>query len=44
MPFDRGDPVNFKSVFLGQLLRNIGQCLELLEVGVLGDQQVFVVI
>ena len=43
MPFDRGN--QFDLMFLqDQLLRNIEQCLELLEVGVLLDEQVYLVI
>ena len=39
MPFDRCDPTSFTSVIQDQTLRNIGQCLELLEVCVLGGTQ-----
>ena len=44
MSFDRFDPANFMSVFQDQLLRNVEQGLELLKVGVLGNEQVILVL
>ena len=40
-PFNCGDPFGLMFLFHDQFLRDIEQCLELLEVGVLGDEQFF---
>ena len=44
MPFDRRNHFDLMFLFQDQLLRNIEQCLELFEVGVLGDEQIFLVV